>query len=467
MAISFNSATGNLFNRLGSVGALIANVRTHQLIQLTAMTNTTTGVVAEYNSESDIQAIMGSSYISILQSIGSTVSSTCQQIAEQTVNRMVFRDFARLNQNLTQTNTLGSLVEIIRQMQAAGATVLAMTIGASSTTFTGDGNGVVNVSTKRPYDGLVLENAFAETITYTCSADSYSGGATEGAEVFSVNGQGSQSDLFAFDWPLGSNAQTTLTAIDGDSDNTNGNLLTNSGFASWTGNTPDYFTIEVGTAGTNVVKEASIVYSGSYSMALPGDGTTQVDIQQVFDDSTGTLGTLSPQTQYSFNIFLRRGGTEIGSGVLQVALVDADGDILQDVAGVNNSFNIDLTNLNTVFTAYTGVFRTGQILPDTVYLRLLQTTPIQSSRTVYAGKMSLGIMSQFYTCGPFLAIHSGSDPFLFGDYAYTTITNSRGSGGTLNTWQTLAARLFPSYMYGSELLLPSSASPTISDNLIQ
>lgn len=467
MAISFSSAVGNLYNRLGSIGALIANARTHQLIQLTAMTDTTTGVVAEFDSESDIQAIMGSSYISILQSIGSTVSSTCQQMAEQTVNRMVFRDFARLNQNLTQTNTLGSLVEIIRQMQAAGATVLAMTIGASSTAFTGDGNGIVNVSTKRPYDGLVLENAFAETITYTCSADSYSGGATEGAEVFSVNGQGSQPDLFAFDWPLGSNAQTTLTAIDGDSDNTNGNLLTNSGFASWTGNAPDNFTIVEGTAGTNIQKEASIVYTGDYSLALVGDGTTEVDLQQVFDDSTGTLGSLSPQTQYSFNIFLRRGGTAISSGVIQIALVDADGVILQDVAGVDNSFNIDTTGLNTVFTSYTGVFRTGQILPDAIYLRILQTTPIESGKTVYAGKMSLGIMSQFYTCGPFLAIHSGSDPFLFGDYAYSTITNSRGSGGSLNSFQVLFARLFPSYMYGSELLLPSSASPTISDNLIQ
>jgi hypothetical protein len=464
MTIPLAGAVGDLFNRLGKLGAVIANVRTQQNTQLTATTNTTTGVVAQYDAESDIQAIMGSSYISLLNGGASAYGSTMQSIARQTVNRMVFRDSPRLNQTLTSDNTLASLQYIIQQMQIQGATILAMTVAASSGSFIGVGNGVVNCSVKRPQDGKTLENSFAEIITLTCTQDSYIGGAVQGNEGFTATGQGNQGDFFAFNWPLGSNASNQLNAIDGNSDVSSGNTLTNSGFEEWTDDVPDNWELVVGTAGANINEETGIVYSGDASAAIIGNsGGTLTEIRQIFDSSSGTSGTLSPLTQYSFNIFLRRDGVASSTGVLTIELADSGNVTLNDQNGVANSFTIDLTALTTQFASYTGVFRTPLVLPSSVYLRIRLSTAYEDGRTFYMDTASLGIMTQLYTSGPYIAVHAGSTPFNENDYALITVTNSRGAAGTLSTFQTLLSRLFPGEVYGNELLFPSSATPTIDD----
>jgi hypothetical protein len=180
VSIPLFGSIGALFDRLGKVGALIENLYSYQQTQLTAMTDTTTGVVGQLNEEPDVQAIQGSSYISILNSSAGTLSGTVQNLAAAIINRMVFRDSPRFNQTLESQNTLASLQEIILQMREQGATVLAMTVTATPSAFIGEGDGIINASTKRPLDGLTLENAFSEELLFTCVADSYSGGATAG-----------------------------------------------------------------------------------------------------------------------------------------------------------------------------------------------------------------------------------------------------------------------------------------------
>lgn len=474
MPLSFADAIGNLFNRLGKLGLLLKQVRTYQDAQLTNMTDTTSGVVGQFNGESDIQAIMGSSYIGLLDAGGSNILGVAQNIAQATVNRMVFRDSARLNQTLQTSNTTASLIEMIRQMKVAGASVLAMTVTATPQTvtgqpgpqFTGTGDGIIVASVKRALDGATLENSFAETLTVTCDNDSYLGGATVANEGFSITGTGQQTNLSAFNWPLGSNAQTSLSAIDGNSDNSAGNILTNSSFEKWTANVPDNFELVTGTAGTDIAREGGIIYDGTYSAKITGDGSTLTQIRQKFDDSTGTSGTLEPLTQYAFNIFVRRDGTAAAAGVLTVDLADSGGNVLKDMAGNDNSFTIDLTNLTTSFAAYNGTFRTPIIMPSSLYLRLRLSTALTTGRSVYFDRAALGLMTQSTNFGPYAAVFSGAAAFVLGDYAKVAITNSRGAGGTLSTWQTLFARLFPNDMYGNGLLLPSSSTPTISDNLI-
>lgn len=465
MAIPMSGSAGDLFDRFGKLGLLVQQMKSYQTQQLLNMTDTTDGVVAQYNAESDIQAEMGSNYIQLLDSPASTLGTFAQQMAVDTVNRMVFRDQPRLNQNLQQVNITASLAEVIRQMEEQGATVLAMTVTGTPAAFVGYGNGVVNVSVRRASDGKVQENAFAEDVQFTCETDSYSGTATAGNESFAVSGTGSASGVFAFDWPLGSNATTSVNAIDGNSDNSNGNILTNSGFEDWTNNIPDNWTLPVGTAGVNINREASIVYDGDFALRITGDGAdTRTQLQQQFDDTDGTAGTLSPQSQYSFNTWIRRDGTIPGDGVLRIALVDENGDVIDDDAGTANSFTVDLTTLNTVYTSFTGVFRTPSIMPATVSIQFKLTTALTNGRSVYVDKASLGEMELLYTGGPSVAVHAGSIPFLIGDYEFTTITNSRGSGGTLSTFQTLWDQLLG--MRDLDLLLPSSATPTISDSLI-
>src|SRR5437867_1559444 len=115
---------------------------------------------------------------------------------------MVFRDNPRLAQNLQSLQLTASIQEVIRQMKVAGASVLAMTVtgtpivvGSPGPHFAGIGNGILNVSTKRSFDGLTLENAFAENLTFVCNADSYLSGRQAGNESFRVTGAGNQSDF--------------------------------------------------------------------------------------------------------------------------------------------------------------------------------------------------------------------------------------------------------------------------------
>lgn len=466
MSISFSTAIGNLFPTVGKCGALVANMDSYQTTQQTAMINTVTGLTAQLNAQPDIQSIVGSSYIGQLNGAAS-IGQLASNVAVAILNRLVFEANPGPGQTLQSGNTLLSLLELIREMRAQGATVRAQTVTATAGSFVGTGNGAVVASVRRPFDGRILENSFAENLTLTCIADSYSGGATAGNEGFALTGAGQQTNVFAFDWPLGSGANTQTNAIDGETSAGNGNSLTNSGFTEWTDNVPDGWILQVGTAGTNISQETTIVFESDGSLKITGDASgTLTRIAQQFGTSDGTPVTLQPSTQYGVNLWVRRDGVAAGAGVLTVELVDGNGVVVQDNGSNLNTFDISLTNNLTVFfAAYSGSFRTPEAMPDEMFIRLRLSTALTNGRSIYVDTLSLGQMSQSYISGPFLSVHSGAVPFVIGDYAISPVTNSRGAGGTLNTWQTLWSRCF-SQMLQSGLLLPSSSSPTISDSLI-
>jgi len=468
--LSFSSAIGNLFNRLGRFGKVVGQIRTYQTAQLTNLTDTGVGAVGQLEAESDIEAIIGDNYIGLLSGPNGA-GGIMQQAAVAVANRMVFRDNPRLGQTLTSSNTPASLAEIIRQMKVAGATVLAQTITATPTLFSADvrniGNGAVVASVRRPSDGVVLENAFAETLLFTCTDDSYDGNATAGQEPFIATGTGSQGDLFAFNWPLGSNARANVTVIDGTKNNSANNLLTNSGFDTFSGNVPSNWELTLGTAGTNVSQETGLVFGSGSALKLTGDGSgTLTTLRQKFNDSSvGTAGAFDALTQGGFNIWLRRDGVVAGAGQLTVELVDASGAVVKDAAGNNNAFTIDLTALTTQYAAYSGAFRTPLVMPSALYLNLRLSVALTNGRSVYLDRGGLGLMTQVGIGEPYVAVFGGSVPFAAGDYATAVITNSRGAAGSLSTFQTLWWQLFADAR-ANELLLPSSATPSIPDTLI-
>lgn len=467
--LSFANAPGNIFNILGKCGLLVKNASSYQGTQKTGLIDPTNGLIAQLFAYPDIEASVGNQYQGILNTAGDSAGGLAATIAQQSLNRAVFLDNPRISQDLNTLNIDQSILELIRQMKLAGASVLAMTVTGTPTAFTSfasnTGNGVVNVSVKRPYDGLVLENTYAETVLFTCISDSYTGGAVAGNETFQLTGTGSQTDFFAFNWPLGSNVSVQLAAIDGNTSNGSGNLLTNSGFESFTSNSPNNWVLGPGSAGIQFFQETGLIYDGLSALRILGDGTTASQLEQQFNSSAGTAGTLAPYTQYSFNIFMRRDGTAAGAGQLTIDICDQNGVTIKDANGVANSFIIDLTQLTVNYQSFLGVFRTPAILPSQQFMRMRLTTPLTNGRSVYMDKASLGVMTQHAVSCPFYAVHAGSTPFLLTDYTTAVITNSRGSGGTLSTFQTLMPRLFPSWL-SNEFLLPSSASPTIADTLI-
>lgn len=465
--LDFNSADGNLFNRLGQLARLISVMRSYQASQYFNLTDSSR-LIGQYTvAETDLLAAASNARNDVPNAAGSGVSSLVLQMAANTVNRLVFRDNPQAGQTETNLNTLASLREVVRQMKAQNASVLAQTITLTNGAFSGVGNAVVVTSNKHPADGKVLESSLSETLFVDVTADSYTASATAGNETYTVGGEGAATGTFNRDWPAGSGSSITGNAINGSANNSSGNLLTNSGFDTWTvADDPDNWTIEVGTAGTNVKQQTSLVFDPAPNSALQitGDaGGTLTTLSQLF--GTDTSGTLSALSQYGCNVFVRGDGTIPASGAMVIELVDQDENVIEDEDGNQNTFTIDLTALSTVYTAYNLAFRTPNSLPTSQYIRIRLTTALTSGTSVYIDKLSLGLMKQAYTGGPFVSVHAGSVPLAIKDQALITVLNSRGSGGTLDTWQTAWQLLYPDAA-SVDLLLPSSNSPTISDALI-
>lgn len=468
--IGFGNAVGNLFDRIGKIGSIVKAIRICQVSNTTNLIDPTTGLVTQFASEPDIQSVVGSNYISILNSFGSP-GALLQSLAIQCVNRVVYRDNPQQGQTLTSANTLGSLQEIIKQMNQAGVTVLAIPVTVSSNIFIGInnnvGNGIVNSSIVRPIDIRQQENSFSETVTLICQGDSYTGTATQGNEPFAVYGQGSQSNVFSYQWPMGSGSFSSVSAIDGNSSNTNGNILTNSGFETFTLNIPNNFIFDIGIGGTNVFEEDTLVFDPlgqGKALRLLGDGLTLINFRQLFNSSDGTLGTLSTSSNYSFCMWLRYSGSVPSTGTLEIALIDGLGNYVKDNLGNNQFFTVDLTGLSEQYSPYKGTFNTPAIIPSTYQIRYRLTTAISSGTSIYIDKTGLGSFTQLYLSGPYFAIHSGAVPFQIGDETICSVVNSRGIGGTLDTFQTLWQRLFYNTVMGNELLLPSSNVPFLVDS---
>lgn len=463
--LDFSNVPGTLFSRLGKIGKVLSQQDLDQYNQQNNLI-VGTGLVSLYDGEPDVQALIGSSYINLLNS--TTYDSFLQGLAAATLNRMIFRDNPQLQQNLTTANTLTSLLELIRQMTAQVQSVATLTVTGTPGTFTGTGTGVVVFSSKRALDGKVMEYSLTENVKVVCTADSYTGGATLNNESLRITGVGAQPNPFAFDWPLGSDASIDVQAIDGGSDNSSGNLLTNSDFDSWTGNVPDNWVLQAGTAGTDVIEETALTYdtSSNKSLKLVGDGTaSNFWLRQLFGDTTGTLGTLDPDTQYACNLWARGDGSVIASGVLRVSLCDSGGGVIKDNNGVDNSFDVDLTDLSTPWIPVNGSFRTPHIMPSSYYLDLRLTTAFESGKWAYLDRLAFGLMTQHYTGGPSYASFSGNVPFVVNDYATVDVESEFSSGGTRDAWGILLYRLFPE-IATYELLIPSSGSPTIDNSWI-
>lgn len=472
--MSFADAPGNLFNALGKLGLLIKQERTGQTAQNTNYSHQTNGANVQFKSEQDVQALIESAYLGILNAL-SPSGGLAQQVAAAYLNRLVFRSNPRIAQTLSQLNVEASLRELDTQMRRAGASIRQHTnISATPAIFTSNqaptGDGIIVASVRRPSDGRILQHVIAENLEVAVTNDSYTGGATEGNEGLEVTGTGSEDDVFAFNWPLGSDATLSLSACDGSQDNQAENLLTNSGFDAFTGNTPDHYTVISGTPGTHLFAESSILFGTGKALRVVGDGSTLIEIQQAFDNgTTGTVGSLDPLTQYASNTWLRRGGSAITQGTMIIDWVDANGVVINDEAGTPNSHTIDLTGLSTVYTPYNTAFRAPRVLPVTAFQRWRWGTgagnALNNGGTVYVDRGGLAEMQQLDTGQIYLASFSGSIPFTEGDVAVVTVTNERGGSGSLDTFLTLLYRLFPE-VREVDFIPPYSTTPTVLDSII-
>ena len=456
MAITL-TGSGGLFTRLGKIFKFNVGISTHQA---TTIVNRVEEVMAAFDTLRLPVASVRPSQLGNKQGAGN-IFPVLQQAAIDTLMAMVLADKPARAGSLAS-----SIQEVITQMVAASSTVKACTIASSASAISGSsGTGVVVVTTKRG-DGLVQENAVAEASPLVCTSDSQTGGATEGQEEFTYTGEIDDADRTVDDWPTGSGATTTVTAIPADQDATAGNLLTNSDFEDWTGSPveADFWELIVGTWGTDAKREDTVVYDGSYSLELVGDSATATEFRQKFADATlGTGGELLPLRSYALN-FWAKCDVVPADGELTVELQDGDGNVIADAKSVTSATAFDVTGFSTSWVAKNMVVRMPKLIPDEVYLVFRLSDPITTGSSLFIDNLAMGLVTGLYDGGPGVAIFSGATRFVTDDGWMITTTNNRGGATYLATFQAMFDKFFGTRSLG--LLLPTDASPSIADTLI-
>ena len=443
MALSFTNATGNLFNRLGSIfGAIKAN----QTFQATTLPTVKSSVSAQFATRQDMLPTFQTT-LSQAQSVGQSFTQAMSTLATNTLLTMVQEDSPQPAKTLAY-----AIPELIRQMNTAGATVVKNTVGSSLSTSTSNtGNGTVLISTTDEA-GNDLENLIAESFSINCTADSQPGqGTTAGQERFSAIGDLSTTSL-DFNWPLGSGSKASLTASSADVGPNAANLLTNSNFETWsTAGSLTAWSAITGTFGTTINQTAGS-YRGSYALAITSTGSQLTQVTQTLR-TAGTVGLVQPQTKYAL-AFRSKVSAVPSNGVLRVALKDT-------VNGtIYGGSTVTLSSETTSYALHSTTFNTPLVLPTTLTAVVELTTALDNGKSVMIDDLLLSTMNQMGN-GPFLTVIPGNVNFIRGDTFTVTLTNDRGG-----QFQEYFNRCFN--MAGNGWLLPSAASvsATISNSLI-
>jgi hypothetical protein len=457
--LAINLAT--LFADLGKVAKILGGIESYTggtLVTDLATALSTAGTT--YASELSAIAV---SAAGMKFAVPGNVAGIVQQSARALLLRFV-------NDDALQSNNRDmplALKELIAQMKTAVASVPSVTVTATAAAGgSNTGTGKCVVSTYRG-DGLTQQNQFAETAVLTCTGDAQNGTAAAAREPFNFSGD-QAAGLFSSDWPGASGAFLSVQAVDSTvSNQSTGNLLTNSDFETFTvANTPDFWPILVGSAGTTVKKQTGQFYKGLAALEFAGNGAENTSVAQTFNDATlGTGAVLRPNRVYNFFVALRVSATP-AAGVLTVDLCDGSNTTINDDQAAANSFTVALTALTSSWNTSLGVgtFRTPKTLPATVKLRMRLSTALDNAKSLYMDSAALAEASFLYPGGPALSVFAGATPFMTNDYFTITTANNRNGKTFGMTWQAVFDRLFGMRQLG--LLLPYSGSPTLADTLL-
>lgn len=376
-----------------------------------------------------------------------------------------------VNENVPLINVSyqSALAALVVQMRTDSQTVKTCTVTSTVTAGGSNiGNAQLVVGLKDQVLGVNREYLLPETITATVTKDANSG-ATAGQEPITLASPALFQNRYDPFWPgVGSATNKTLNIVNPMlSGGSGGNLLTNSSFETYAvANTPDSFSILVGSAGTSINKSVSVLHA-SYSTAslqFVGDGAELTSIAQVL------TGLLSPSTTYAINGFLR-GGDTLAAGVLAMDLVDGSNTVINDNAGNANTISRTLATSPAInastWVAVNGFFRTPAALPAAVKLRLRLSTALANTKQLFFDDFALTPATELYKGGSYAAAFRGATNVAVNDTWSVAVTNTASGfygAQTVGLMQTTFNVLFDMRWLG--LQLPSSGSPSLADSLV-
>lgn len=465
MSISWDS-TGGLFTILGAINCAIRNTNGRRSSVAPASATTWgsggTGIRALETEIDNIIAAYSTAqqpYYDGIRAAQSSYNSShdayisaLQALALKAVTEIVQADNPQ-----PSTDPTVILAEVVRQMKAGTQSVLRCAVAQSVTAGSSNvGDPTVICSVTGRY-GVPQEYAIAESLVGTITSDHNGAGAgtaTAGQEPMTILGSAALTNKFASDWPDGSGANASLNIVDPTLDASGGNLLTNSNFETFTvANTPDSWTVLVGTVGTDILKATTNTYASTSACLQFVGGSNLTSVAQ-------TLTTLKPATVYGVRFWIRT-DVQPAAGVLAIQLVDGTNTVVNDDAGTANTVTNTLSSTTAAtWTAVSGFFRTPTNMPATIKLRVRLSTAMSSGSVVNIDYGAMTPATQLYTAGPYVAAFRGATDVVYGDRWTFAITNDRAG-----KFQTFFEQAFD--MSSKGLILPSLASSnTIDEALI-
>lgn len=386
-------------------------------------------ILDEYNDRRDlVDGLMGS-----FNGLSSQMSSQIGQL--KSICDKVLADL-QLDLNTAGTQPAEILQRLSEDMVTVGESVNASAPGNPTVAAVAGntGNGELK-ATKVNNLGQDSEIIIPETVRFTCVADQFNG-ASAGGESFSVIGW---PPLPASTYGIRGNGQGGDIAVI----NASGNLLSNGSFDSFTSNVPDSWTLDAGTAGTNVYEEAGTVFiAGGKALKLQGNGALAAATL-----SQSIRASVSTTTRYAAGVRLRKGAGTFASGsTLTIRITDGTSHI--------NLYSGDPSTLTTSFALHSTWFNTGETLPANLKLEITWTGAggVAATGQIFIDAVAFGAAYEFG--GVYYALFAGSTPFSLRDAFTVETTNTEG-----------VIQAYFSRFYGVALPSHAAGGETIADSL--
>jgi hypothetical protein len=461
MALDYDTQPGGLFRQLGQLFALMRTVNAARN-DVAPDPDATWGALGPTikDLQTGLDDIADQYDDSVFDEVvdGLNADAASHRLAQkaflsrlQTYARNTVIEHVHSQYPLSTKNIANAIAELARRMDLDTETVNGSTVSATSTAAgTNEGDGVAAVTVKNKY-GDDSQYLFNESIILECNNDSQLTG-TEGRETFTVTGAAAESDTLSQDWPAGSAASGSLTALDAAS--TTSNLLTNGSFNTFTvANTPTSWTIQVGAAATDIFEAGNTDdYDGDNALEFTGTGGQP--LSQIWQ----ALTTLKPNTVYAYCYRAKR-STSLAAGVLSIDLHNGT-SVIADDASTSNSTTKAYSALTTSYQAFTGFFITPNVLPSTVRLRVHISTALTSGESLFVDHLCLAAATQLYTGGVYAAIFSGATNFAKYD-RFTLAVSS-----TLGVFQEYFERCFGMRTLGYQLPYDGAGTESNPDSYI-
>ena len=343
---------------------------------------------------------------------------------------------------LIAVNYQTALPVLIAQMQSTNDSIQKPTVTA---TVTAGGTNLTDAAVEasvKDGDGLQLDYVYPETLTATVTSDAGTGGVAY-QESVSIVGAAARNRT-DYNWPGGSGANLSTQFVNA----ANATLVQNGDFEDWTSNTPDQWSVIVGTPGTNIIKGTQPL-RGLSNLKLLADGAGARIRQAV---------TLQADTVYAVNAYMEIvSGGGSGSDSLILKLVNGSGTTINDDQSSANAVTTLGNALSTgTYAAKGGFFRTPKTLPAQTFFDIQISG---SSGSFYAiDLLAFTQATQLYQGGPWVGLFSGGTQATKGETWSIAIANNKMAGAKFVRY---LDRWFDLKSLG--LKIPSAVSPTLPD----